>query len=171
MMLLFPCPLAYLVTFASRAPADTPKGDCGHVGCLSACGHKTTHERHHGTSSNDTVVTSRYSTVYYQTSPTKSDGVSESVQCVPHKNALGDNKSRMCPPLWLADAANMGLHPICNVERVSSTNDGQIKWFRDNHTAHCETHEIPWAPTHNTQYKLNKRSRCQQPRDEHNLHV
>ena len=50
-------------------------------------------------------------------------------------------------PWWLADAANMGVHPICHGERVSSTNNGQVKWFRDNHTAHCETHEIPWAPT------------------------
>ena len=50
-------------------------------------------------------------------------------------------------PSWLADAANVGLHPSCNVERVSSTNNGQVKWFRDNHTAHCQTHEIPWAPT------------------------
>ena len=26
-------------------------------------------------------------------------------------------------PSWLADAANVGLHPSCNVERVSSTNN------------------------------------------------
>ena len=76
----------------SCATSRQEKADGRHKSFLSACGHKTTRERHHGTSTNDTVVTSRYSTVHYQTSPTKTDGVSESVQCV-HKRALGDTKS------------------------------------------------------------------------------
>ena len=70
------------------------KADGRHLSLLSACGHKTKREGHHGTSINDTVVTSRHSTVYYQTSPTKTDGVSESVQCV-HEHALGDTKSEL----------------------------------------------------------------------------
>ena len=63
---------------------------------LPACGHRARREGHHGTSTNHTVVPCRYSTVYYQTSPTKSDGVSESVLCS-YKHAVGDTQSR--PPV------------------------------------------------------------------------
>ena len=144
--MLFPCPLAYLATFASRAQADSQKET---VDMWAACLHAGTKQHMKGitASTNDTVVTSRNSTVYYQTKPRKSDGVSESVQCVPTRMPLATTNHECVHPSWLANAANVGLHPICNGERVSSTNNGLVKWFRDNHTAHCQTHEIPWAPT------------------------
>ena len=81
---------------ASRAQNDIPeKGDGKHLSCLSAC---ATREGHPCTSTSGTVVCSRYSTVYYQTSPTKTDGVNESVQCV-HEHALADTQSQRCPPV------------------------------------------------------------------------
>ena len=84
---------------ACRAQNDIPeKGDGRHLSCLSPCGHKTTREGHHCTSTSGTVVCSRYSTVYYQTSPTKTDGVSESVRCV-HEHALSYTQSQTCPPV------------------------------------------------------------------------
>ena len=70
--------------------------DGRHSSCLSACGHKITRKGHQCTSTNDAVVASRYSTVYCQTSPTKTDGVSEYAQCV-HEHALGDTRSQNVP--------------------------------------------------------------------------
>ena len=85
-----------------------------HLCRLPACGHRTRREGHHGTSTSDTVVCSRYSTVYYQTSPSKTDGVSESVQCV-HERALGDSQSLTCPPVL---AQRCALHELAsNLER------------------------------------------------------
>ena len=112
---------------------------------LPACGHSTRREGHHGTTTNDTVVTSRYSRVYYQTSPTKSDGVSESVHC-----SLGDITSRMCPPV--------SAHRCCQCEFASDLERRagalhqrrQVKWFRDNHAVHCQTHETPWVDKNET---------------------
>ena len=142
-MLLFPCPLAYLVTFASRAPADTPKGDCGHVGCLSACGHKTTHERHHGTSTDDTVVSSRKSTVYCQTSPTKTDGVSESVLFF----------SQACR--WRQQITNVNG----NGKRVCATNG--IQWRRHNQRSTNEA-TCAWRKPHGPQSNCRRPSAHQQ---------
>ena len=68
-----------------------------------------------------------------------------------HKNAVGDKQitnvstrlgSQMLP-MWVCIR-------FTTLNGVSSTNNGQVKWFRDNPSAHCQTHEIPWAPTHNT---------------------
>ena len=67
-----------------------------HSSCLTACGPKITREGHQCTSTNDAVVASRYSTIYCQTSPTKTDGVSESAQCV-HEHAFGDTQSQNVP--------------------------------------------------------------------------
>ena len=86
-------------TCASRAQNDIrEKGDGRHLSCLSA---RATREGRQCTSTSDTVVRNRKSRVYNQTSPTKTDGVSESVQCV-HERALGDSQSLTCPPPVLA---------------------------------------------------------------------
>ena len=93
---------AHMSCMVTRVPLvrkmSPKKRDERHLSCLTACGHRTTCEGHHCTSTNDTVVSSRYSTVYYQTSPTKTDGVSESVRCV-HEHVLGDTRSQTCPPV------------------------------------------------------------------------
>ena len=93
---------AHMSCMVTRVPLvrkkSPKKRDGRHSSCLTACGRKITCEGHHCTSTNDAVVSSRYSTVYYQTSPTKTDGVSESVRCV-HEHALGDTRSQTCPPV------------------------------------------------------------------------
>ena len=95
------------------------KGDGRHLSFLSACGHKTTRERHHGTSTNDTVVTSRHSTVLL------SNLVHENGRCqriravfLTEHDRWRQTKSRMLShPCSLTDAANVGLHPIWHGEQ------------------------------------------------------
>ena len=108
---------------------------------------------------NHTVVTSRYSTVYYQTSPTKSDSVSESVHRH-HKHVLATTNHECAHPCWLVDAANMGLHPIC--ERVSSTNDVKSNGSVTTTQPIVKLTKYP-GHQHNIRYKLNNRPRSQQP--------
>ena len=75
-ILLHACPLAYLTTFASRAQIETPKRRLRTLG-LPACmraQNNATRQRHHGTSTNDTLV-SRYSNPCFFS---QTDGVSES---------------------------------------------------------------------------------------------
>ena len=115
----------------------------------------------HGTSTNHTVVTSRYSTVYYQTSPTKSDGVSESVHCS-QKHALGDNKSIMCPPVLARRCCQKSLHPIWNGERVSPANDVKSNGSVTTTQPIAKLTKYP-GHQHNIRYKLNNRPLSQQP--------
>ena len=73
-------------------------------------------------------------------------------------------------PCWLTDAAKKSLHPIWNGERVSSTNDVKSN---GSVTTIQPIAKLTKYPGHqdNIRYKRNNRPRCQQPRDEHSLHV
>ena len=92
---------------ASRARKDIQKTRRRKTFKLSVC-MRAQNSRHQCTSTSDTVVCSRYSTVYYQTSPTKTDGVSESVQCV-HEHAICDTQSQTCPPVLAQTCASCEL--------------------------------------------------------------
>ena len=74
---------------------------------LSVC-MRAQNSKHQCTSTSGTVVCSRYSTVYYQTSPTKTDGVSESVQYV-HEHAICDSQLQTCPPVLAQRCASYAL--------------------------------------------------------------
>ena len=130
---------------ASRAQNDIrEKVDGRHLSCLSA---RATREGRQCTSTSDTVVCSRKSTVYYQTSPSKADGVSESVQCV-HERALGDSGSLTCPPVL---AQRCALHELPATKR-----GGRMKSHarREQHTAAIKLSTPKWAtpkcPTEDT---------------------
>ena len=53
-------------------------------------------------------------------------------------------------PCRLTDVANMSLYPIRNGERAPLHQRRQVKWFRDNHTVHCQTHETSWFDKNET---------------------
>ena len=64
--------------------------------------------------------------------------------------SLGDITSRMCPPV--------SAHRCCQCEFASDLERRagalhqrrQVKWFRDNHAVHCQTHETPWVDKNET---------------------
>ena len=123
---------------------------------LSVC-MRAQNSKHQCTSTSGTVVCSRYSTVYYQTSPTKTDGVSESVQCV-HERAICDTQSQMCPPVLAQRCASCelasDLERRTGVRHMSEvkTHSPQSNCRRSKcaSTKHLSTHMVPaiirWTP-------------------------
>ena len=124
------------------ATCHQEKADGRHLSFLSACGHQTTREKHHGTSTNDTVVTSRYSTVYYQTSPTKTDGVSESV-LLSHRHAVGDKQITNVSTRVRSQMLPIRVCIRFGMVSAATTREGRMKphAHKENHTARNQTVE------------------------------
>ena len=91
---------------ASRAQNDIPEKSNGrHLSCLSACGHKTASTNAPPRVVRLYAIDTARSTIK---PPTKTDGVSESVQCV-HERAICDTQSQTCPPVLAQRCASCEL--------------------------------------------------------------